>query len=84
MQRTELARWMRVEIWWASNGGTVWGGTPDRRVWLVGWVVNEEPQAKCRSGGARWRRRKVRAGRREVGGKTLCRTTAGTPKEIAS
>lgn len=29
MQRTGLVRWMRVAIRWASNCGTVWGGTPE-------------------------------------------------------
>jgi len=29
MVRTELVRWMRVANRWASNCGTVWGGTPE-------------------------------------------------------
>ena len=44
MQPNELARWMRVEIWWVSHGGTGWDGTPESRPRLAGCGVTTEPQ----------------------------------------
>jgi hypothetical protein len=51
MQPNELARWMRVKIWWVSHGGTVWGGTPESRLRLAGWVVKKEPQLSAEAAG---------------------------------
>jgi hypothetical protein len=51
MQPAELARWIGVENWWASHGGTVWGGTPESRLRLAGWVVTMEPQPSAEVAG---------------------------------